>query len=343
MTCKLHVVLVAAVAMQLSPPSTALAQSASPASDQAPTGVSKPLPPPEGRELAGHVFMPALGLVGPFATTNFSSYMTLGAGSTEGHLTLQLPGNPLPPPQTISGKVSFAAVGGVLGFEAQIVPGISARMGLSETLYSGTTGAAAATIGSNARLGGGLGLTAGAPIGDSIRVAGVFDASLTPQFGLLLGPAIKSTFDSCAEGLTECRFDFSKLFRLKNVVQLKPGAAASWAPLPALGLSANLSYVYASISGMGEGGFFMGTAVDFDFKAISRVPVGLQASLATLIPFGGHDSSFDYTDLGLGVFYTGRKHLSLGLQAVTRRFRVSPDTDASWSTFVAFIGLRYYW
>jgi hypothetical protein len=309
----------------------------------APAAVAEAPPPPEGRELAGHVFSPALGVPGPFATTNFGSFLTLGAGSTEGHLTLQLPGNPPPPPQTINGKVSYAAVGGVLDFEAQILRGVSARVGISETLYTGTTGAAAAVVGSNARLGGNLGLTAGAPIGNSVRVAGLIDASWTPQLGLLLGPAIKSAFDSCSTGIRDCRLDFSKLFSSKNVFQLKPGAAASWAPLPALGVSANLTYVYADASGKSQSAIFMGTAVDFDFKAISRVPLGLQASIASLIPFGGHDNTFGYTDLGGGVFYTGRKHLSLGLQFVVRRFRLSPDTDVSWGTFVAFIGLRYYW
>jgi hypothetical protein len=300
-------------------------------------------PPPEGRELAGHVFMPALGIVGPFATTSFSSYMTLGAGSTEGHLTLQLPGNPPPPPQTFNGSVSYVAVGGVLGFEAQVVPGISARMGLTETIYSGTSGAAVTTVGTNARVGGGLGITAGLPIGNSVRVAGVVDANLVPRFGLLLGPAIESTFESCSTGIRDCRFDFSKLFRLKNVFELKPGVAASWAPLRALGISGNLSYLYASVAGISQGGIFIGVAVDYDFRAISRVPVGLQAALSSLVPITGHDSVFGYTDLGGGVFYTGRKHLSLGIQALARRFRVSPQTDVSWSTYVAFIGLRYYW
>jgi hypothetical protein len=50
-----------------------------------------------------------------------------------------------------------------------------------------------------------------------------------------------------------------------------------------------------------------------------------------------------FTDLGGGLFYTGRRNLSLGIQFVDRRFRVAPDVDVSWSTFIAQIGLRYYW
>jgi hypothetical protein len=77
--------------------------------------------------------------------------------------------------------------------------------------------------------------------------------------------------------------------------------------------------------------------------AISQVPVGLQVALNSLVPVAGHDSSFGNTDLGGGVFYTGRKHLSLGVQALARNFRVAPAADANWSAVMAFIGLRYYW
>jgi hypothetical protein len=85
----------------------------------------------------------------------------------------------------------------------------------------------------------------------------------------------------------------------------------------------------------------IGVATDFDFYAISSVPVGLQVSWNSRFPFAGGGDGF--TDLGLGFFYTGRKNLSLGLQVIDRRFRVVPDVDASWTTFIALIGLRYYW
>ena len=49
------------------------------------------------------------------------------------------------------------------------------------------------------------------------------------------------------------------------------------------------------------------------------------------------------TDLGGGIFYTGRPHLALGLQIVNRRFKVQPDVKVDWGTWLATIGLRYYW
>lgn len=304
-------------------------------------------PRPEGRELAGHVFMPALGVVDPFAVTSFGSYMTLGGGRTTARFTLQLPGSPPPPPQEISGDVSFGAVGGVLGYTFRIAGGVAGRVALSETIYSGTTGAAAAVIGTNARVGVGAGLTAGLPIGDSARLAVVFDASYAPRFGLLLGPALKDAYDSCLAGASSCQFDFSKLFEQANVLELVPGVAAAWAPAPYLGVVGNVSYAHSSIETEGrgtvsEGGVTVGAAVDLDLGALTSVPVGLQLTWESFLPVdGGEDAR--YTDLGGGVFYTGRKDLSLGMQIVDRRFKVVPNVDVTWETVLVLLGLRYYW
>jgi hypothetical protein len=242
--------------------------------------------------------------------------------------------------------VSYAVVGGIFNYEYAFFRNFAARIVLAETLYSGTTGAAAAVVGTNARLSGDVGFTGGLTIGDSLRVSGVFDASYAPRIGLLLGPAVKSAYESCTMGITECTFDFGKLFESENVLTLTPGVAAAWAPLQALGVTGNVSYVSSSIdtegAELGYDALSFGAALDFDFHEISSIPVGIQATWNSLVPIAGSDA-FAFTDLGGGVLYTGRDNLSLGLQAVNRRFRVVPEVDVSWSTFVATLGLRYYW
>jgi hypothetical protein len=290
--------------------------------------------------------MPVFGMVSPFTTTSFGTFMSVGYGSTTGGFTLQLPGNPPPPPQTVRGSVSYAAIGGIVGFEVAFLRHFSARLAFSETLYSGLTGVAAAVVGSNARLGGNLGFTASMPVGESMRVAAVFDTSYAPAMGLLLGPAIRSAFDSCSSGITDCRFDFGKLFEQRNVLTVEPGVAGSWAPLTALGVTGNLTYVHSSLTNSNSGSassdaISLGVAADYDFHDISSVPVGVQLSWNSRFPFAGSGDGF--SDLGAAVFYTGRKNLSLGLQLVDRRFKVVPDVDVSWTTFIALIGLRYYW
>jgi hypothetical protein len=86
----------------------------------------------------------------------------------------------------------------------------------------------------------------------------------------------------------------------------------------------------------------LAAAADFDFLALSDVPVGLQLAFSWTALFEGTVLQH-VTDLGGGIFYTGSQHLALGLQLVSRRFAVQPTVDVSWSTFLSTIGLRYYW
>ena len=251
----------------------------------APSGTAAPVNPPrpDGRELAGHLFTPMRDFVGPFAATSFDAFVAIGGGSSHGSLTLQPPGNPQPPPQTFDGTVSYAAMGGLLDFEYRFLPGFSARLGLSETVYSGLDGPSAAVVGSNARLGGNLGITAGIPIGQSVRVAAVVDGEYAPRLGLILGPAVQSTFANCSQSVDKCRFALEQLFQQTNVFAFEPGVAAAWAPMRALGVTSNVSYAYASIATSNQAtitqnGVSFGAGVDFDFMGISRVPVGLQVS-----------------------------------------------------------------
>jgi len=309
------------------------------------TALAEDAPEASRRDMAGHTFMPALGIGSAFATTNFGTYLTAGYGTTQGRVTLLVPGNP--DPQTFEGEVSYAAVGSTLDFEWAFLPGFSARFNLSESLYSGVTGAAVATVGTNIRLGGGLGLTASFPLGDSVRLAAKLDASYVPQMGLLLGPALKDAYDSCSAGASNCTFDFAKLFEQNNVFTVKAGAAAAWTPWTPLGVTGNLEWVERSLEQTGGstqrvGAVSAGLALDFDFRNVSTVPVGLVASWASEIPTSGV-SYTRFTDVGGGVLYTGRKDVSLGVQFVVRRFRVVPEVDVSWNTILLLTGLRYYW
>jgi hypothetical protein len=165
--------------------------------------------------------------------------------------------------------------------------------------------------------------------------------------GLLLGPALKEAYDSCSAGASSCTFDFSKLFEQQNVLVLKPGVAVAWTPWTPLGVTGNLEWVQRSLErtsggSSSAGGVQVGLALDLDFMNLSKVPVGLVASWSAEYPVSG-ETSTGFTDVGGGVLYTGRKDLSLGVQAVVRRFRVVPEVDVSWTTFLLLTGLRYYW
>lgn len=300
--------------------------------------------PSSRRELAGHTFAPTPGITSAFAATRFGTYLTMGYGSTTGSFTLTLPDGSL---QTFSGSVEYAAVGGLLTYELAFLEGFSARVTITETIYSGTTGASVATVGTNVRAGLGLGLTWSIPVTESLRLAVIADASTAPRFTLLIGAALRDAYDRCQADPSNCSFDFSKLFQQNDVVQLRPGVAAAWAPTPSLGVSANVAWVQLTQQQVGgdsasAGTWDLGLALDFDLGKLTTVPLGLQATVASQIPVSGQANA-RFTDLGTAILYTGRKDLSAGVHLVVRRFKVVPEVDVSWSTFVMFAGLTYYW
>ena len=86
----------------------------------------------------------------------------------------------------------------------------------------------------------------------------------------------------------------------------------------------------------------LGASTDYDFGAVSSVPIGLMLQFSWTAPVSGSGVQH-VTDLGGGIFYTGREHLAVGLQLIARRFAVEQNLDVSWKTYITTIGLRYYW
>lgn len=83
-------------------------------------------------------------------------------------------------------------------------------------------------------------------------------------------------------------------------------------------------------------------AVDFDFRAISPVPIGLLASYQAAVPLNGDQAGHT---LDGGVFYTGRPELVLGLETSVRRFPqgTSIGTRIDSDAIVGQLVTRYYW
>ena len=199
-------------------------------------------------------------------------------------------------------------------------------------------------IGTALSTGGSLGFTASLPLGDTLKLGILVDGSVGPGLALTIGNGISSIIKSCQQG--NCVVGEGNVFEKHNSFTVQPALAMNWAPWRPFGITANVSYAFVT-QDLNEGSFSgqvfgLGVALDFDFKAISSVPIGLQAVFAWSAPISGTNLQH-VTDVGGGIFYTGRPHLALGLQLVQRRFKVQPTVDVSFSTWLATIGLRYYW
>jgi hypothetical protein len=333
--CAWFSVAASAVAQPQVDPSTAAPNTAVPAADTAPTMQLEDTPP-AGRVLNGHVFIPSAIVPGALTTTSFLTYLEIAYGKTTASQQIG--------DQLYSGSFDYAGVGAVVGFEFAFLKYFSARLTINELVYSGINGESALVIGTSVATSFGLGVTASLPIGDSLKLGLLVDAGVGPGLALTIGSGINTIIKNCQQG--NCSAGQGNIFGSRNKHTVQPALAMNWAPWRPFGITANVSYSFVS-QDLNSGSFSgqaigLGVAFDFDFKAISDVPIGLQAVFSWSAPTSG--AILDHvSDLGGGIFYTGRPHLALGLQIVARRFKVQPGVDVSWSTYLATIGARYYW
>jgi hypothetical protein len=286
------------------------------------------------RTLNGHIFMPAADVPWPFTITSLTSDLLVAYGNTTA--TVQIRG------QTFSGKMEYAGIGGVLAYEYAFLDHFSVRAFLNDVVFSGINGRSALAVGTEFQIGAGVGVTASIPIGDTLRVGFLLDASTQPNLALTIASGLRSIVDSCNQP-TGCNVDTTKIFGSTTVETVQPAIAASWAPFRPLGLTANVAYQHLTSSTDVSGDtVYLAAAADWDFRAHSTLPIGLQLQASWTVPFSGTGIQH-VTDFGGGVWYTGRKELAAGFQLLSRRFAVAPNVNVSWSTYIGALGLRYFW
>ena len=290
---------------------------------------------PPGRILNGHVFLPSASVPGALTTTSFGTFLEMAYGSTTGSAQV---GDTL-----YSGSFNYAGVGAILGFEYAFLDHFSARLTINELVYSGINGTSAIVVGTSVATAAALGFTATLPVGETLKLGLLVDGGIGPGLALTIGNGLRTLVDNCRQG--NCSVTEDSIFGLNNVFQIQPALAMNWAPVRSFGVTANVSYAFVTqqrnngdFSGQAFG---LGVALDFDFKAVSDVPIGLQGVFTWVAPTSGGGLQH-VSDLGGGIFYTGRPHLALGLQIVARRFKVQPQVNVGWSAVLATIGLRYY-
>jgi len=212
-------------------------------------------------------------------------------------------------------------------------------------MYSGIDGPSVITVGTSLQASGSLGATWSVPVGDSLRLGVLFDAGVAPGFALTIGNALRDVIESCEAG--DCSLENTEsAFSMDNAKTYQPALAANWVPWRPLGITANVAYLYASqkqndgtVTGQAAS---LGMAADLDFNLLYRVPIGVQAAVNWTAPIAGEGLQH-VTDMGGGIFYTGREHLAAGFQFAVRRFKVQNELPVDWSAVITNIGLRYYW
>lgn len=289
----------------------------------------------KGRILNGHVFMPTDSVPVPFATTSFGSAMLLGYGATSTNLVID--------GLDSANALHYAGTGGLLRYELSILDHFSMRAGVGTLIYSGIDGQSALAIGSSVVFGIEAGVTGTLLVGNRVRLSLLFDFKYSPSIALTIGTGVNAIVSSCGSP-DGCAVDAGSIFSLITLASYKPAIAAAWSPWRPLGIQAFTGFTLSTTpsSAVTTGGAMVaGGSADFDFMPLWRVPLGLQVQANAIVPVMGTAIGHT-TEVGGGIFYTGKKELSAGVQLAARRFAVRENVEVSWG-LLGTIGLRYYW
>jgi len=297
--------------------------------------------PPSHRELAGHLFLPSHLVDDPFSYTSFGMTFGLGAGDALG------PVLNLGPPPSITGDSKYYGYTGLgLGFEfqARILEYLSMRAAVAADAYLGTGRGSVLVVGTQVRASGDLGLKGSLPVGKNFRFALSVDAIYGPAFNVLLAQGIVEAIDACRADPTNCTLDPGQFMQETDTLTWNLGLAGSWAPTAYLGLTLNARYLNPTKVGnasYSKNGGLLAGALEFDARPLVHwLPVGVNFAYSMLAPLGNVGVT-RRTNYGVGLYYTGRKDLALGLEIDWLETRLQ-DQLASNST-LAWVNLRYYW
>ena len=324
MNARVAVVLAAAV------PLRTLAQQ-EPAERFAPTPVEHRTVP----ELNGHVFQPSFLVDLPFRMTTFKLGLLYGVGDATG------------PSYDINGNVTgtkdytFAAMAQTFRFEYQFLEWLSAGAFVVTTMYSGIDGPSAIAVGAQVGIGGGLRARAGHRFGP-VETAFTFDVSDGPEYGILVAAAVVAA-------LRDRVIEPGQALQTTHSLTVNPGLSASWAPWPALGLTANAGYVFKSLH-VSETNILDQNAIQF--AGVADLDLNKLLSWSISVTGGyrvtagvGNDSVPTTHDVSGGIFYNGIRELAAGVEVGWRKFTLRPNTSTALDSHatIAQIEIQYYW
>jgi hypothetical protein len=291
-----------------------------------------PLRDGRARTLAKHVFIPSELVSDPFSAT-FVRVRTAG-----GYATTTGPGISLTTGEFV-GNADYNQASLNQGVELQIAPArwIALRAGGTAIAYAGVDATSVLAIGATVELGVSAGLTLTLPGTKSFRPGIVFDIQHGPAYDL-------SFLQPLRTALREQRIVRSAVVDSGDTTRLWPGVSAAFALTRALGLVLAAHYIANSgddvgLFGQNNDDFSLAGTVDFDLKAFTPIPMGFTGAFRFIHPWEGDDDPVK--EGNLGVYYTGRSDLVLG---VTGGFRDFPQTRFFSTTAVmGEFTMRYYW
>src|SRR5215469_18182598 len=290
-------------------------------------GAEEPASEPLRRQLGEHVFIPRIEVANPFTTSDVATTSGFGYG-TAGGPTFDLNGQPinLADYQIVAYSQSFSGQWGIADWWAL-------RLIVNGTLYTGANGSALAGIGVNGVVRGGAGTTFSWRVAPTLRLGLLVDVTFGPSIGINILQAIQQ---SIAENSVQTPVQST------SSTVITPTLSAAWSFARGFGLLVNVSYSHNTVTvnedSVGADQLQIQGALDLDLKELGSIPMGFGLNFSGAYSTG--EQKFRRYVYGLGLFYTGRKELTLGLEVALRRAPLGTH-DVFLKSYYALLSLRY--
>lgn len=282
-----------------------------------------------GRILNGHTFAPSERLNDPFTTTHF--------GVTTGLAFASLDAAQIDENGAANGFTTYR-LGGLaqsLAIQAGIGEYLALRVNATGQALSGVDLNSALAVGAQVGYVLGGGASFGYTIG-SMRVGLSFDVTQSTQYGLNIVSAITNS-------IMAGRINASTLLSTTNTTTLMPSAQFAIGLHKAVGAWLNVQYQQQLASNgdtsTSTGALVAGAALSLDLHAVSPAPIGFLLSYLMTNAFV--DGAKPVHEFGIGVLYSGRRNLSLGVEFDGYSQNLGADT--SLLVLTGAFRMRYYW
>lgn len=272
---------------------------------------------PNHRTFGGHGFIPSSNVGDPFLGTYIQTIT--GGGRA---LDLQVPVYDLDSNRiaTLSGNIAFFLLG--LAYQQQIAKWVVLRASVTGSARLGTNHIALLAEGASAVYGGTIGATFRLVEKQRFLLTALADARSNAMYTI-------SPFDFVRDAIDSGTIDSTTSLLAKgNNWRLIGGVRTAYAFAPWIGITGAAEFGPATRFFEDEGGdrnttqLSLGGTVSVDLDPGTNVPIGFVGSVRYQ---SENDRADDLvgkqTTFGLGVFYTGRDDLSLGIETAYQRYQ----------------------